>query len=70
MLFGFLHMSFPLHLQYMQHGTPAILQGHTLLRAHFPQLQGSGKSSGLIGPLSRIGSKQSPFTSYAYSCGG
>ena len=44
-----LHCSPALHLQNWQQGKFFILHGHTLTRAHFIQLHGSGKSSGKLG---------------------
>ena len=42
-VFVFLHF---VHLQYWQQPIDLILHGYTLSRAHFPQVHGSGKSSG------------------------
>ena len=44
-VFGFLHSLFA-HLQYWQQPTDLILHGHTLSRANFLQVHGSGKLSG------------------------
>ena len=44
---GFLQESPPLFMQYLQHLIPATLKQHPFLWAHLPDMQGSGRPSGL-----------------------